>query len=55
MFGCEENKFKYRNPSKADVCLELLRQRENARYNSDRSSMISTDSMLLRCGCDTLK
>lgn len=55
LLSCGDDRFSKRAPAKGDICLELLNQRERARWNSDRSTVISTDSMLLRCGCDTIK
>lgn len=40
---------------KSTRCKMILDQREAARYSNQQTIMLSTDSLYIRCGCDTVK
>ncbi len=50
-----KDKYEKRAPTHADICIELLNQRDNERYYQYIEAVRSIDSMFMKCGCDTLK
>lgn len=49
LIGCNGDTFKER------MCQQLLDQRERLIYHNEVQAINQVDSMLIRCGCDTLK